>query len=233
MTNQLKCCLKGLNIKELWHTIDTKESVNYLETPKTNPAPTKENNKQKFNFLNYQSNKINFFIVFIEHIRQYVLPLYTDKPCWNCRECFTTNCYGCPLEYRKYSNDMMIAQHIREELQKSNIQMNNEYVDFFETEGIFCSLDCVKNYILENIPINPIRYNQCLTLFGLLKCKLLGTNKIIRPADTWKVLEKWGGTKTIEQYRDNLDTKSFRVTPNIKRPYMFPVGDIIEEMMIK
>lgn len=226
------CLLKGLNIIELWNIIDSSETATYFAEPiieKTIQQKHKSTGKDQVNFLNFQSTKTVYWITFIDFIRQYVLPSYTDKPCWWHRESFACHPIGCPIEYHNFKNQPLMSEYIKNNLKESNITFGEHEVEFFETEGIFCSLSCVKAWILNELPKNPIKYQKCLGLLSVLAIKLNKKDKnIITCAPSWKLLDKWGGHLNNDDYIDGIEKNMFCDTPNIKRPMMFPVGEIFE-----
>jgi hypothetical protein len=142
------------------------------------------------------------------------LPETIDKPCWHCKDTFPFSPIGAPLKYHK------------------QIVKENEIcrcVDVFETEGIFCSFPCVKAWCITQSK-NDIRYRDSGMLLALLYRKIYGEIIAIEPAGDWKLIDRWGGHLTIEEFRNTFCKLAYTVTPNLKRPTMLCVGTYIEEL---
>lgn len=103
--------------------------------------------------------------------------------------------------------------------------------DFFETEGLFCSAPCVKNYIIEQ-GLNS-RYKESLTLLTLMWMKITGRCISIPRAPTWKVLIEYGGHLTIDEYRATFGLLLYIETVSAQRPYMFCSSKYIEERRMR
>lgn len=155
-----------------------------------------------------------------------VLPIQTDLPCWWCRYTFTSSPIGLPIRYSsEYTDHKRFL--VEYNLKRLNSSINS--IDLFETEGNFCSFECACAFILDNI--NNPKYRNSYMLLTTLYLKLYSTLTIIEPAPSWQLLEKWGGNMTIERYRSTFKT-IYKITPNIKRPYMFSVRSYITELNV-
>lgn len=152
------------------------------------------------------------------------IPLSTDKFCWYCRHPFSTNPLGCPIRYYSSYQNKDLASTFSKEMTKHNFK--HDSTDFFETEGCFCSLSCIKAYIFEQK--NDPLYKESLTLLFLLQKKLFGTNYSIISSPSWKMLSSYGGTMNIEEFRK--ETKTYAETINFKRPYLFCMFRKFEEI---
>jgi hypothetical protein len=175
-------------------------------------------------FLDQNKTKVLLRINMYDEVSNKQLPIYTDKPCWWCREKFKTSPLGLPLRYFAKDNNTKIKKEVTKHLNISNIDPKD--FDFFETEGLFCSFPCCKAYILDQ---NDIRYQKSVTLLSLLYFRLYGEIININSAPSWKVIDKWGGHLSIEEFRDSFCKVTYIITPNIKRPFMFSCGALIEE----
>ena len=92
--------------------------------------------------------------------------------CWYCRHKFSSPRVGCPLR--------LAAGEV------------------FEVEGIFCSLPCVKAFVLEQN--GNCKYKESLTLLSLLSVKL-GMGPCVSSSPSWKLLKEYGGHLSIDEYR--------------------------------
>lgn len=183
----------------------------------------KEKSKSYITYIDPNKSRIKLWCNMYDITLQIFLPLSTDLPCWWCRDSFKTPPLGLPLFY-----------HVENARNKNRFQaliksrnLPPDIKDFFETEGIFCSFPCCKKYIIEG----GVRYKNSSTLLTLLYLLIYGVIVNIEPADTWKVLKRWGGHLTIEEYRSSFGKIEYVMTPNIKRPFMISTGSYIEEIV--
>ncbi len=133
------------------------------------------------------------------------LPLLTKCNCFWDRHPFDTQPVGCPIEYAdgKYTS-----------------------------EGCFCSFNCCMAYIQDNI--NKPEYAKSRYLLTRMHFEVFGDPKfLITPAPSWKVLDNYGGTWSIEQFRSSLT--NVIVTHKLSTSKLLeyrPVGHIFEEQII-
>jgi len=110
-----------------------------------------------------------------------ILSASSGMCCWWCRHSIPSNFHpiGLPMKYKK--EDCV-----------------------FETEGYFCSFNCILAYNNE-MCINNIRYRETGSLIYILYKKIFGEfpiNMTIKPALSWKLLKTYGGTLTINEFRN-------------------------------
>lgn len=146
----------------------------------------------------------------------------TSKSCWWCRHTFGTMPLGCPLKYNK-ENEAYFRK-----MKESNTETALEDSNYFECEGIFCSFECVKAYIIEQIKLTPDgTYHQSLSLLTMMNKLINGDDaKIISPAGSWKLLNSYGGHLSIEEFRES--STIYKPTPNLRRGVLFPLGTVFE-----
>ena len=130
--------------------------------------------------------------------------------CFWDRHPFTTTPLACPIKYvpsvvsRTYFSEITKDKFtVKESVyadQKvdGSISVTTEKNDYYETDGIFCSFNCMYAFILENKK-NPI-YSESEYLFTRFLHDVLKMTKI-NPAPHWRLLEEYGGTLTIEEFR--------------------------------
>lgn len=179
-----------------------------------------------------KSNEIKKHVTMVDFSKMNgVMPSATDKNCWWCRNKFSNQPIGIPIMYYPDTNAFELGASsngvlIQKYFEKENIILNEN--DFFDVEGIFCSFPCCKAYIKEHQFNSKYKYSQ--SNLTLLYAKLYEELDLDIPcAPSWKILEDYGGTLTIEQFRDSVDKKYYNLTTNIKRPYMFITGIYFEE----
>lgn len=91
------------------------------------------------------------------------------------------------------------------------IQLPDEYYNnTFFCSGHFCSFNCAKSYNLQHN--DNLAWKRC-SLLNLLYFQTYGEYKDIIPAPSWLILQDYGGTLTIEQFRNNFiyNTKEYIV----------------------
>ena len=223
----VKLRLEGIRSDELLSTFINKKDSKKTSKVKLDDvsAPLKENAKQITFFVDSRKNKIKAWRS--QHdIHRGALPPFTKKPCWWCRHTFTTSPIGCPLRY--YPNQVGDKKMVMDDkLKKQNV--SSAANDFFETEGVFCSFPCAQAYILEQ---RSPRYNNSSMLLAFLYSKFFGSQQVIVPAPTWKVLETYGGHLMIEDFRKTFGKLSYEETTCVKRPIMYCSSRYIQEKKI-
>lgn len=149
------------------------------------------------------------------------LPEKTEIKCFWCRNDFNTAPIGCPLRYvpsnieKTYISEITKDKYtIKENLGKSSfpidMQPNDkiEYkintMDYYETDGIFCSFNCLLSYILENTK-NPM-YRNSRNLLYKLYFDIFGYHpKELIPAPSWRLLQEYGGPLSITTFRKSFN----------------------------
>ena len=122
--------------------------------------------------------------------------------CWWCRHTIPENLLsiGCPIKYHK-------------SIGTNGSGSSREY---FDTEGFFCSFNCVVAYN-NDVSQTNIRYRETGGLIYLLYKKVFGQYPYqmnIKPALSWKVLKSYGGEMTIQEYRNTFQ-KVENVSENV------------------
>lgn len=199
------------------------DDLNELYTTNVNDI-IKEKSKKYITYIDPNKSKIKLWCSMYDIVQQIFLPLTTEVPCWWCREEFKTMPIGIPLHYH--------VKNTKNQAKFQNLFSGNEEYntieDFFETEGVFCSFPCCKAFIIEN---SPKCYSNSTTLLTLLYYKIYGKLINIEQAPSWKILTKWGGHLSIEEFRSSFQQIEYLTTPNFKRPFMCATGSFIEELV--
>lgn len=130
---------------------------------------------------------------------------------------------GCPIKYiaskakktyhseiskEKYTIVENVSVKKVDSLKKvGDIQIVIEDNDYYETDGIFCSFNCCMAYILdpENKNKNIYRQSESLVLKMYYDINMDDNNLEIIPAPHWRTLEDFGGTSTIEEFRNSFN----------------------------
>lgn len=193
-------------------------------------------------FFDIKKNKIKVWPVMVD-TQKGSLPLYTNKPCRNCHHPYDTHPYGCPIKYNPHipltvvsnvhnSSSVILRDRVIAFLTENNLPTDTN--DFFETEKMFCSLPCVKSYILGCLSNSSkaYKYKKSLSYLTLMYKKIYGIEgipSIIPKAGPIDTLEAYGGHLSIEEYRASFGLIQYEETPNVRRPYMYSSSDYIEE----
>ncbi len=119
----------------------------------------------------------------VHKIQTYNLNFNKNTKCWWCRNSFSTPSVELPEDY---------------------------YNEIFYCIGNFCSFNCVKSY---NLDLNDSFTWKRESLINLLYNKTYSNIKEITPAPSWMVLKEFGGTLSIDDFRQNLllNTKDYLI----------------------
>lgn len=163
--------------------------------------------------------------------------------CFWDRHSFTTAPIGCPISYKP----MVVTRTFNSEISKDtfvvkesisrdqNIEcgaecgfelVKKQAQSYYETDGIFCSFNCALAFAFDkrNDPI----YSQSVTLLNRMRSEFTSVKGQITPASSWRVLKEYGGTETIEKFRNNFDRVDHEFK-GIHRVCFKPVGFLFEE----
>ena len=198
-------------------------------------------------FFDTKKVRVKTWPVMMDNVQKGPLPLYTNKPCRWCHHAYETHPFGCPIKYNPHissttvsnvhnTNSLALRDRVTSFLVENNLACDTN--DFFETEHMFCSLPCVKSYILGCLSNNnkAYKYKKSLSYLTLLYKKMydvLIIPSIIPKAGPIEVLEAYGGHLTIKEYRASFGLLNYEETSNVRRPYMFSSSDYIEETKIR
>ena len=214
--SDIKIILKNINIERLIKESEDSKNLpiaQHKDTPKKKKKYTLSEGRHKLKI--YQSSDIE---------NNTCLPIVSKSKCWWCRQKFNTKPFGCPINY------IVDNKNTEKKFQSMNYIITDG-TDYFETEGFFCSLPCIKSYILDkmNGVENP-KYSRCITLLTLMANKLTGHVQKIKAAPPWNLIKDYGGLLTKSEYRDMLGKTEYEELSTIKRPYMFPTSSYIREI---
>lgn len=185
-------------------------------------------------FIDPQRGQVKLWATMIDFTIAGAIPRITKKPCWSCRNKFNTHPVGCPIKYNPTPKNPIHANRIKERFREMNVSFDENNLDFFETEGIFCSFTCVKFYILDQLAkTKSAKYKKALEYLSLLYYKITGESVIIPSLSSWKLSLDWGGHLTPTELRASVGNLDYNETVNVMRPYMFCSSNWIKERKIK
>jgi hypothetical protein len=155
------------------------------------------------------------------------LPTVTDTLCWYCSNHIKEIPLGCPFFYHiiKRKNMTQRAQDILKTL--NMFDPFEEFKSIFETEGIYCSIGCIRKYAKLHY---RGKYNKILPLIKLMMVELLGMPlEDDIPMASEKVHQKnYGGWIDHDDF-SKKNTVVYSDMINCKRPIMHPCSRYILE----
>jgi hypothetical protein len=164
--------------------------------------------------IKYVSNKI---------VKEYYSNI--SKDIYTIKESITTN--------RKNMLNSDNNIHTDEKPEKED-KIPDKYIEtgnnlYYETDGVFCSFNCCKAYIIEN-KHNTLYNKSSLLLNHLFNAIMETKTSIISPAPHWRLLQHYGGHLNIVQFRESfnkIDYDCHGTTINL--PVFSPISTLYEE----
>lgn len=162
--------------------------------------------------------------------------------CYWCKHSFDTKPIGCPIRYVSsqslksyYSEISKDIYTIRENITRNRRQnitdprITVSVKEYYETDGIFCSFNCVKSYIKENK--HKKMYNNSLQLLMKLYRDMTGMLvSSIDEAPHWRLLREYGGNMSITKFREGFNKVEYEEHGIIQNtPLFHSVGHLYEE----
>ena len=195
---------------------------------------------KQYTFLNEVKREKTCEITMCDLVSRKELPEKTEINCFWCRFPFASKPIGCPLKYipnyllNEYKSVITDDNYsIRENVshyKKSNVKEDVKMHDkgYFETDGIFCSFNCVLSFIKDSKK-QPI-YNFSESLLNLMYFLLFNSEEKIMPAPNWRQLKTYGGYLSIDEYRENFYNVNYNYTGTISKIVRNkPIGYIYEK----
>ena len=192
-----------------------------------------------------EAKKIHNCFVCISDFQVKKPPHDIKSECWWCLHPFTSVPLGCPISYspsrtiKEYHSDISrdkyrIKENVTERRKKMTERDERVRVDseeFYDTDGIFCSFNCIASYIDANKHNITYRFSEVL----LVKLYYSLTNtriKSINRAPDQRMLKKRGGPWTIEEFRSKFNRVDCEHHGILKSPVLFrPVAMLYEEKL--
>ena len=172
---------------------------------------------QNFRFVD-ETMRSHSFIITFNNLLNKELPTSTNIHCFWCRHSFNTPPIGCPIAYissilyKNYYSELnkdmySIKGPITEKLQEFLTNSKQiEEKDFYITDGMFCSFDCCLSFINDN---NDPLYNNSENLLRQYFYTFFNKDIDIKQAPSWRLLDKFGGHLTIDQFREKITTNNY------------------------
>lgn len=152
---------------------------------------------------------------------------------------------GCPIRYvsRKVTKTYKSAiskdmYTINEDISKKKAEkLENvegfkvEKYPYYETDGVFCSFDCMCAFLNDN-KHNPLYQDSCMLMSKMYNELFDAKPEKINSAGHWRTLVVYGGWLSIEKFRESfgkVDYKSHGYITNL--PLYKPMGAVYEKML--
>lgn len=180
-------------------------------------------------FLDDQKKEMKCVATMIEFLSRNQLPTSTHLHCFWCRHSFTSCPIGCPITYvnpmvEKSYTSQITKEHyyMRENVTKAKLEeledMEKSYVairsipnNYFLTDGVFCSFNCVLSFIqskyYDSFYANSYHLLHCM--YEQFVGKKMKMHKIL-PAPDWRLLSAYGGPLSIEEFRRSFNHIEYR-----------------------
>lgn len=253
--NRYKFFLTGVNIKRVYRKYGI-GSVSNISEEENNPVNTTrieelsiyKKTPEMYSFLDEAKKTRKCTVSFVNRETGALLGKSNGKNirCGWCRD-FVPKGYepiGCPIRYvpncaekTYYSEISKDCYTIREDISNNSVKdlrerkdqrFKVEKNDYYDSEGAFCSFNCVQAYIEENQSTNPLLENSETLLLHIYE-KCFG-HKIqnILAAEHWKIIDVNGGHKTIEKFREGFNKISSKYFGRISWK---SIGELFEEKL--
>lgn len=206
--------------------------------PSSRTKITELTSKQKdvntFSYLDESKKEHQCVLTMISNSTDCTLPEKTDISCFWCHHPFETKPLGCPIQYLPnrvvkdyYSEITKDSYVLRESITDHQLDENREHFgknrmkmmarDYYIVDGIFCSFNCCLAFIQDNHGDPLYRFSE--NLLSHIHLKTFGAHaQPIAPAPSWRILNKYGGCVSIEDYRKNFYKVTYKDIYNIIYP---------------
>jgi hypothetical protein len=206
------------------------EHINY--TPIENILSV--NSTQHQTFLEHNNNSVSM----IDYVNGMELGERSTTNCFWCRHAFEGKPISCPISYKNnqiekdYFSEITKDRYtLKENIDMSKFEQMNDVCrtnsnikiikkDYYISDGIFCSFNCCLSFINDNKNNSFYKNSKCLLLLILKKTT---GETVITPAPSWRLLDRYGGSLSIEQFRTCFNRLQY-FHLNIVHTHFRPIG---------
>ena len=222
--------LKNLDVHSIIHrygleTTSSEPSGTLSKTTKISDLVSSDV-EQMVSFLDETRKPYATHVTMLDHVREKTLPDTIGWNCFWCRHPFSTRPIGCPIRYVNSCLEKSYVSHItkdkynmkenvtpdklasitaciRERGTSDHVQITPNKNDYYLTDGVFCSFNCVGAFVKEK-STDPF-YKESASLLQTLYYSFFN-KKMPRliPAPSWRLLEEYGGHLTISKFRQTF-----------------------------
>lgn len=235
--NKYTFSLNGINLDDINTKYDIKLAKNNQKTTKISDL-----SNDNISFLDESKRSISCYVTMIDLSTELKVNDIKYKCFW-CRENIGNVVpIGCPIKYvpkqvikRYMSNISRDVYTIKENITSDDMIRKLENfenikiidLDYYVTDGIFCSPNCCQSYINDN-KHNKLYDLSSFLLKNIYK-KIFNIPKPnINPAPHWRTLKCYGGMLDIEKFRENFDKIDYKEHGNVI-PKFIPLCKLYEE----
>lgn len=163
--------------------------------------------------------------------------------CFWCKHFFNSQPIGCPIKYnskkavKKYFSKITKEIYTIKEsisINKGEQNINDDSIEinptfYYDSDGIFCSFNCCKSWILDNKHVRL--YDHSLMLINKIYNEITeNKNEIIIAAPHWRLLTDFGGHLNINDFRKNFNKIEYKLHGISRKNYNFvSVSQVYEE----
>lgn len=229
---------------------NVEDQTNNSNTTKLSDLTDITENLEILSFLDETKRTVKCNVSMIDFTTKKEIIKYSRYNCFWDRHPFDSDPLGCPIKYvsnkgvKNYFSEISKDNYIIKEnitkkkfdkitydnhLRNGNCNgigvINNEY---FETDGIFCSFNCIKAFIKDNK--HNCLYQHSEYLMYKLYNETFNTNSkniVINPAPHWRLLKEYGGNLSIDKFRESFNRSTFVFKGN--KQLFKPVSFLYEE----
>ena len=168
----------------------------------------------------------------------------TVRRCFWDHHPFTHQPIGCPIEYkprkisRSYNSEISKETFSVLESIPKNASDNYSHTttivaptEYYETDGVFCSLNCALAFAIEEHKRNPL-YSQSVSLIQKIYNETTQSKSPLIPAPPWRIIDVYSGDTdmTIAKYRENFQRISYEYK-GVHRIAFKPISFTYEEQI--
>lgn len=209
-------------------------------TTKLSELPIEKGSFEIVSFLDESKKLHKCLVSMIDFKSKKEIQKYNNYSCYWCRHYIETLPLGCPIKYvsnvavkNYYSEISKDMYTIKENITKNKViksdntdTLNNNY---YETDGIFCSFNCIMAFIIDNKKNNI--YDNSIMLLTKIYNDIYGTKKVyITPAPHWRLLSEYGGNLSIIEFRSSFNKIEYEehgISKNL--PEFMSISSIFEK----
>ncbi len=165
------------------------------------------------------------------------IPQTTDKPCRNCHRYYNTKPFGCPMKIVRATSGSDL-QSQKEMILKyfESIGIKTTNASYFVSDGQqFCSLPCVKSYIITKLSMGKYKYNNSLsylTIMLKIMYNIKGKPPIIPSTHPIETRENYLGHLNDKDFESTINLVQYSQSVNIEMPIILPPSSYIEETIL-
>jgi len=212
---------------------------------------TRDTDTNTYSFLDESKQTHSCVVTMNDLLTSTMLPKSTNVSCFWCKHCFQSSPIGCPVSYlsnkvtKVYHSEITKDEYrITDNITKKRKEMLNNLMEkhnsqftildnhsnYFVVDGIFCSFNCCLAFIKSRRDSDFYKLSESL-LYTMYKDIFKTKHAKIKPAPHWRLLEKFGGPLSIENFRNSFNSIQYNDIDDyiIRAPPSRMVGKLYEK----